>query len=141
MGYFLFWGALFVIAVAAEIASLQLISIWFAVGAAGAFTAALFDMGFTGQLAIFVLVSLFLLIITRPILAKLRVKHAPAMNADKDIGESAVIIEEVNAARGTGRARINGVDWMAVSETGEVLPPDTIVTVTDVQGAKLIVRG
>ena len=140
MGYLFFWGARFVIAVIAELVSLQVISIWFAVGAAGAFTATLFDVGFTGQLAIFVLVSVFLLLITRPLMAKIRVKNAPAMNADKDIGKSAVVIEEINALRGTGRVRINGVDWIALSESGEMIAPDTVVTVTDVQGAKLIVR-
>lgn len=139
MGYLIFWGIVFVLALILEMLSMQLTSIWFAVGAAGAFAAAFFGIGIIGQLAIFVLVSLILLLATRPLLAKLRVKHAPPMNADKDIGGTAVIIETVDALHGTGRARINGVDWIAVSLNGDILPEKTVVSVVAVDGAKLVV--
>lgn len=135
-----FWGVVFVLMVIAEFASMQLVSIWFAVGSLGAFFAAMARLSFTGQLAIFVLASVLLLAVTRPLLKKMMVKTVVPMNADKEIGSSAVIIEEVNAAVGTGRVRLNGVDWMAVSEDGTVLPVNTIVIVQQVQGAKLIVR-
>ncbi|MBR6107351.1 MAG: NfeD family protein [Oscillospiraceae bacterium] len=140
MFYLMLWGTVFVFAVLAEFATLQLISIWFAVGAAGAFTAAFFDVGFTGQLGIFVAVSVILVLATRPLLKKLKVKRTPALNADREIGDTAVIIEEVNPALGTGRARSNGIDWIAVSENGAVIPKETIVMITAVEGAKLIVR-
>lgn len=136
----IFWAVLFVLLVIAEFASMQLVSIWFAVGALGAFFAAMAGLEFIGQLSIFVLASLLLLVMTRPLLKKLTVKTVVPMNADKEIGSSAVIIEEVNAAVGTGRVRLNGVDWMAVSDDGAVLPVNTVVTVQQVQGAKLIVR-
>ena len=140
MMYLIFWGVVFVISLIAEIASMQLISIWFTVGSVGAFIAAMKGVGFPGQLGIFVIISLALLLVTRPLLARLRVNQEPRTNADKNIGETAVIIEEDNSALGTGRARIGGVDWIAVSETGEILPAEAIVTVTRVEGAKLFVR-
>lgn len=134
-----FWGVLFVLLVIAELSTMQLVTIWFAIGSLGAFFAAMSKLGFTGQLAIFVLVSVILLAATRPLLKKLMVKNVVPMNADKEIGATAVIIEEVNAAAGTGRVRLNGVDWMAVSQDGSILPENTVVTVQQVQGAKLIV--
>ncbi|MBQ8920992.1 MAG: NfeD family protein [Oscillospiraceae bacterium] len=140
MQYMILWGVIFVLAVIAELASLQLVSIWFAVGAVCAFAAAFFGMGFTGQFGLFVAVSVVLLIATRPLLKKLRVKQAPPMNADRDIGDTAVVIEEVNPALGTGRARTNGIDWIAVSEDGSVIPKETVVLITAIEGAKLIVR-
>lgn len=140
MGYLIFWGVIFVAALIAEIASMQLVSIWFAVGAAGAFIAAMLNLGFAAQLAIFVLVSVILLLVTRPMLAALRVKRQPRTNADLNVGETAVVIEAVNPALGTGRARLGGVDWMAVSETGSIIPAETIVMITRVEGAKLYVR-
>lgn len=135
----IFWGIVFVLMVIAECASMQLVSIWFALGSLGAFIAAMLNLGFTGQLAIFVLISLVLLIATRPLLKKLRVQRIVPTNADKEIGATAVIIEEVNAAMGTGRVRLNGVDWIAVSENETILPVNTVVIVRQVQGAKLIV--
>ena len=55
----IFWAVLFVLLVIAEFASMQLVSIWFAVGALGAFFAAMAGLEFIGQLSIFVLASLF----------------------------------------------------------------------------------
>jgi len=140
MQYMILWGAVFVITVIAEFASLQLVSIWFSVGSVAAFAAAFFKLSFTVQLGIFVAVSVVLMVATRPLLKKLRVKRTPPMNADRDIGDTAVIIEEVNPARGTGRARSNGIDWIAVSEDGSVIPKETVVLITAIEGAKLIVR-
>ena len=140
MGNMIFWGAVFVIMLLAEIASMQLVSIWFAVGAAGAFIAAMMNISFAGQLAVFVAVSVILLLLTRPLLAKLRVKQQPRTNADLNIGESAVVIEEIDPALGKGRARLGGVDWIAVSEAGSIIPAEAVVIVTRVDGAKLVVR-
>ena len=119
---------------------MQLVSIWFAVGAAGAFVAAMMNVSFAAQLAIFVIVSVLLLLLTRPLLTKLRVKQQPRTNADLNIGETAVVIEDIDPALGTGRARLGGIDWIAVSESGENIPVDTVVMVTRVDGAKLFVR-
>ena len=140
MGYLIFWGAVFVVMLIAEFASMQLVSIWFAAGAAGAFAAAMLNLSFTAQLLIFVILSVFLLLITRPLLAKLRVKQQPRTNADLNIGQTAVVIEEINPALGTGRATLGGVDWIAVSESGNNIPAKTVVMVTRVDGAKLVVR-
>ena len=140
MVYLIFWGVIFAATVIAEVMSMQLVSIWFAFGAAGAFAAAFGGWGFTAQLAVFVAVSGVLLLITRPLLKKLRVKHTPPMNAEKGIGETAVVIEEIDPERGTGRARQGGIDWMAVSETGTVIPLNSIVIISRIDGAKLIVR-
>jgi len=139
MFYQFLWGTIFVLSVIAELATLQLISIWFAVGAAGAFAAAFFNLGFTEQFGIFVGVSVVLVLATRPLLKKLRVKKTPALNADRDIGDTAVVIEEINTTRGTGRAKCNGIDWIAISEDGTVIPTDAIVVIRAIEGAKLIV--
>lgn len=140
IGYLFFWGILCAVMVIAELLTLQLVSIWFAVGAIGAFFMAFSGFDFTAQLAVFVIVSIALLLVTRPLLRSIRVNRIAPMNADKGIGETAVVIEQVDPAHGTGRARTNGVDWIAISETGEVLPVDTIVRITSIDGAKLIVR-
>ena len=136
----IFWGVIFVATVIAEVMSMQLVSIWFAFGAAGAFCGALAEWSFTAQLGIFVLISALLLLITRPILKKLRVRLVPPMNAEKGIGETALVIEDIDPALGTGRARQGGIDWMAVSETGCIIPKDSIVVISKIDGAKLIVR-
>lgn len=135
----LIWGILCVVLILLEGFTMQLVSIWFAAGALGAFFVALAGGGMVAQLAVFAAVSALLLLLTRPILMKMMVKKAAPTNADLDIGETAVVIEEVNGELGTGRARRNGVDWIAISATGDVIPTDTVVIIKGVQGAKLIV--
>jgi membrane protein implicated in regulation of membrane protease activity len=62
-------------------------------------------------------------------------------NADLDIGESAVVIEEINENTGSGRVTLKGVDWSAVpAVSGSIIPKGSIVTVKKVQGAKLTVE-
>ena len=62
-----FWGILFVLTVVAEIASQQLISIWFAAGSLVALVAAMFGVPIWLQAVLFVAVSALLLFLTRPL--------------------------------------------------------------------------
>ena len=138
--YLIFWGIIFILAAIAECTTMQLIPIWFAVGALAAVIAALCGLGFTAQFAVFVFASFLLLLLTRPLLRGLKVKNVAVMNAQRDIGASAQVIEEINPALGTGRVRVNGVDWIAVSEMGDVIPKDSVVIISQIDGAKLVVH-
>ena len=52
-------------------------------------------------------------------------------NADAVIGRKAVVTEDINHAAGTGRVRIDGDDWKAVSATDAVIKKGTEVKVID----------
>ncbi len=134
------WGIIFAIMVIVELSSMQLVSIWFAAGAVAAFVAALLDATLWVQLVLFVAVSIILLIATRPLLKKFRVDKTHPTNMELDIGKTAVVIEEINNSTDKGRARLNGVDWKAVSSDNEIIPKDSIVKVKDIKGAKLFVE-
>ncbi len=124
----LFWALTTLAFIIAEIITIQLVSIWFAAG------------GFVGELVIFIVTSALLLLITYPLLKNWRhVKHV-GTNSELEIGKTASVIEEVDQLKGTGRVRLNGVDWSAVSADGDdIIPVGAIVTVVRVQGAKLFV--
>ena len=68
MQYMILWGIVFAVMVIAELATFQLVSIWFAAGAASAFIAAMCGFGMGFQLFMFIVVSVLLLSVTRPIL-------------------------------------------------------------------------
>ena len=89
---------------------------------------------------IFLLSSGLFLAISWPMLKKARNKGFVSTNADLDIGKKAVVIEEISQDAGTGRVTLNGVDWSAISADGSVIPKDSVVTVTEVNGAKLKVQ-
>lgn len=134
------WLILFVAAVLIEAATTALISIWFAVGSIAALAAAAFGAPVWLQLIVFAVFAAVMLIFTRPMLKKLFPKKFTPTNTELSIGKSAVVIEDINNSLGTGRVRLNGVDWMAVSANDRIIEKDTVVTVKEINGAKLTVE-
>lgn len=135
-----FWAVAFVVFLIAEIATLTaLVSVWFAVGALAAMISVIFfDISFVWQLAVFVIVSTVVLIITRPFVRKVQGRKF-ATNYELDVGKQAVVIEPINNQLGQGRVKLDGVDWLARSENGELIEQGAVVTIKVVDGSKLIV--
>lgn len=137
----LFWAALVVVFVIVEIATVQLVSIWLAAGSLVTMVCSyIFDIPLVGQLLIFLVSSAIFLLISWPLLKKARNKGYVPTNAELDTGKKAVVIENIDLNAGTGRVTLNGVDWSAVSADGSVIPKESVVTVVEVQGAKLKVQ-
>lgn len=135
---FLIWGGLFVVTVIAEIASQQLISIWFAAGSLAAFLSACFNAPIVVQIFLFVLVSVLLLLCTRP-LAKKFLSFGIKNTNMQEIGRIATVIQPIDPVKNTGRVRLDGVDWLAVSQDGTPISAQSSVQIEAVDGCKLIV--
>ena len=136
------WAILVIAFVIAEVATVQLVSVWFAAGALVTMILVFFfDIPIIGQVGIFIGSSALFLALTMPyIIRKRKKKGYIPTNSELEIGRTARVIEEINADNGTGRVRVGGVDWSAVSADDAVIPDDTVVTVTAVNGAKLTVK-
>ncbi|MCR5718867.1 MAG: NfeD family protein [Oscillospiraceae bacterium] len=133
------WGIIFAAAVVAEAVTLQLVTIWFAAGALGAFIAAALGMPFAVQAVIFTGVSVLLLCLTRPLLRSFRVRNVIPTNADAEVGKLAVVTEDINNSQDTGRVRIGGVNWRARSSQEESISKGTSVRVTAIEGTTAFV--
>ena len=92
---FLLWGGLFVLTVLAEFATQQLVSIWFAAGALAGFLAACFGASPVVQIVLFVVISVVLLIFTRPIVRRIFSFGIKDTN-NQEIGRIAVVIQTVD---------------------------------------------
>lgn len=136
------WAILIAVFVIVEFCTLQLVSIWFAIASLVTLICTLcFDnLSLVGQLAIFVLTSLILVVATLPLIRKRLNKAHIVTNSELEIGKKALVIEEINSDMGTGRITLNGVDWSALSADGSVIPADSVVTVNEIKGTKLIVK-
>lgn len=135
------WAALVVLFVIIEVTTVQLVSIWLAAGAMATVLFCCFtDVGLFGQLVIFTVTSGICLAITFPFLRKRLKKGYIATNSELEIGKSATVIEMIDPDRNSGRVTLNGVDWSALSADGSIIPANSIVTVTEVKGAKLVVK-
>lgn len=136
----IFWLILFVILLIIEIATMGLTTIWFAGGALVAFLAAHIGFGVVVQVLVFLIVSILLLVLTRPIAVKFFNQERQKTNAESLIGQKAVVKEEINTLQATGRVEVNGMEWSAKTEGPGIIEADTIVMIHGIQGVKLIVE-
>lgn len=134
------WIVVFAAALIIEAASFALVSIWFAAGALGALIAAAVGAPFWLQLIIFGILAGLLLIFTRPLLKKLFPNKFIPTNSELEVGKTAVVIENIDNETGSGRAKLGGVNWAAVSADGEKISAGETVTVKEIRSAKLVVE-
>lgn len=134
------WIALTIVFAVIEALTLQVVTIWFAVGSVGAIIANVVHASPLIQLIVFVALSILTLVIARPYLKKFTKTKTQPTNADVCIGKQAVVTEEINNTLATGQAKICGIVWTARSANdGIVIPEGAVVTVKAIEGVKLIV--
>lgn len=137
----IFWLILFVVLLIIEILTLGLTTIWFAGGALVAFILAFVGFDLPVQIIVFLLVSILLLVLTRPVAIKFFNKERQKTNAESLIGQKAVVIEKIDTLHGVGRAEVNGMEWSAkADEAGQIIEAGEIVVIEGIQGVKLIVK-
>ena len=135
------WLILLACFLVVEAITVGLTTIWFAGGALVAAIASGMGAGTLMQWLLFLIISLVLLIFTRPLAMRYMNKGVPKTNVNSLIGERAVVIQKINNLEQTGQVRINDIEWMARTSSDEVtIPEHAIVTIEDVQGVKLIVK-
>lgn len=137
----MYWLVLFVILLIIEILTMGLTTIWFAGGALIAFVAGVLGFGTIVQIIVFVVVSVILLIVTRPIAVKYFNKERQKTNAESLIGQQALVLEDIDTLQSKGRVEINGQEWSAkTDEPDGRIEKNTVVVIDGIQGVKLIVR-
>lgn len=137
----IFWLILFVVLLIIEIFTMGLTTVWFAGGALVAFVLAFAGLGLPVQIIVFLLVSILLLVLTRPIAIKFFNQERQKTNADSLIGQRAVVLETIDTLHGTGRVEVNGMEWSAkVEDATAVIEAGTVVSIEGIQGVKLIVK-
>lgn len=135
------WLLIAAILIVFELISLGLTTIWFAGGAFVASIAAIAGAGLPVQIILFLVVSIGLLLITRPLAVKHLDSKTEKTNAEGLIGQTALVLQEINNLQETGQAKINGMEWTARAKNNEeIIPVGTAVTVVEIQGVKLIVE-
>ena len=132
--------AVFVLLIVIELATMGLTTIWFAGGAVAGFIASMLGANVVIQAVVFFVVSIVLLIFTRPFAVRYINSNKTKTNIDGLIGQEALVLEEINNIRETGCARLEGKEWTARSVDDTVIPADTVVIVERIEGVKLIVK-
>ena len=141
MEFAVYWLIALIVFLVIEAATLGLATIWFAGGALVALIVAMCGAGLGIQVASFLVVSLVLLIFTRPFAVRFLSKDTLKTNVDRVIGMEGVVTEEISNLAGTGKVSLGGNIWTARTENeGGTIPVDAVVAVLRVEGVKLIVK-
>ena len=123
-----------------EILTMGLTTIWFAGGALVAAITAFLRLSFPVQFAAFVIVSLVLLLITRPIATRYINEKAIRTNVDSLIGQNCLVTQAIDNLRAQGQVTVKGQSWSARSWKEDVsIPENSIVRIEKVSGVKVIV--
>lgn len=134
------WLGVLAAAVILELATTQMVSIWFAIGALAAFIAALAGVEQLWiQIIIFVVVSAIAVAITRPLVKKMINKKAEPTNADMVIGKTGIVTEKIDNLAPSGLVKVNGTVWTARSLDDSVIEENEKVIIKEIRGVKLLV--
>jgi len=138
------WIALMLLLLGIEAATAQLTTIWFALGALAAAivaaTTANHDKTILMQVLVFVVVSALALAATRPLVKKFTLKKVHRTNADRNIGEKALVTETINNIEGKGAVKVKGIVWTARNVSDCPVEAGGYVEIVAIEGAKLIVK-
>ena len=136
----LIWLAILIAFLVVEMATVGLVSIWFAAGALAALLVTIAGGGPGLQIIVFLLVSIVLLIATRPLADKYVNARVQKTNVEQLLGKCVVITERVCNSEQTGTAFIDGKEWTVRTESDAVvIEKGQSAEILSVSGVKLIV--
>ena len=139
--FIVLWVLLIIAFVIGELISVGLTSIWFAAGALAALLLALLGVGPLVQFAVFLIVSIVLLLSTRSWAQRFINSRTQKTNADSIIGQTIRIAERVSNRDQTGMAIVHGQEWTVRARSDdEVIEKDQNAKVVEISGGKLIVE-
>ena len=133
------WLIAAIVLVIVEICTAGFGSICFAIGAGfAALVAGLAPESYTWQILVFAVVSLLTFIFLRPVVIKFLERNSKDVktNADALIGKKALVSEDIDSVAHTGRVKVDGDEWKAITEDGsniekgkevEIISRDSII--------------
>lgn len=134
------WLIVLIVFAVGEAVSVGLTSIWFAVGALGGLIAAGLGAPPWVQVVVFLVLSGLTMLLVRPLAKKYLTPRYQPTNADRVIGKTAVVTEEIDNLKGTGLVSISGQAWTARSAHDVVIQSGREVKVLRIEGVKVFVE-
>ena len=113
----IYWIILFLVFLFIELATVNLVTIWFAVGAMIAFIVSIFTDSVGVQLLVFVVSSILALGITLPLVKKIKKsKKIEPTNLDRLLGKTVEVVKEIKPNH-YGEVEVFGSIWMATGDS------------------------
>ena len=133
----IFWFVAFVVFLVIELVTVNLVTIWFAIGAVLAMLSSLLTDSIFIQACVFLFSSVVVLLLTRPLMKKFKGFDRVPTNSDRVIGKVGEVTVKIEKNK-YGEVKIFGNRWTATSN--QVLEVGEHVKVKAIDGVKLIVE-
>ncbi len=137
MNLTLTWLIIFIFLIFVEMATVNLVSIWFAIGAIASCILSIYVDNLIIQLGCFVITSTICLILTKSIISKIKNHKITPTNLDRVIGDIGIVTEDLDEFN-NGEVKVDGKTWTATSK--ETLKVGTKVKIVSLNGVKLNVK-
>ena len=135
------WLIITVVLSLIEIFTMGLVTIWFAAGAVVALIMSLIGAPLWLQATLFLVVSIVVLVLVRPIATSHFNNRLKKTNIDAVIGRKLIAKTDIDNLHGMGKVDMDGSTWIAASSMDNVIiHQGEEVRVVEVQGVKLIVE-
>lgn len=132
------WGAVFIITLIIELETADLTTIWFCFSSLITFICALTFATPIVQLIIFAVLSLILIIATKPLTNRFTKNEMVRTNADRVIGMIGVVTKEITRGE-IGEVKVENSLWRAINNEGLTFEVGEQVTIDGIVGIKVVV--
>lgn len=135
------WTFVLILSVLIEAATATLTTIWFMPAGFICLILSIFEVSIPIQVAAFVVLGIITLVLSKTVFKKrLMPREKVPTNADRIIGQKAIVTVEINNMTPSGEISVAGQHWTARSSTGEPIGLGEQVSVVRIEGVKAIVN-
>ena len=138
--YPVFWLVLGLALAIIEALTIQVVAIWFSLGSLAAIIPAMLGAPIWVQVLVFVAVATLTLLFTRKFAMRFLVVKHQHTNADRVIGETGVVVADIENDTAEGRVAVMGLNWSARSTDNKHIAVGQKVKVISIDGVKLMVE-
>lgn len=132
------WAVIVVASVVIEISTINLTTVWFAIAGVVSLILAVFKVELVWQIVAFLVLSIVLLFLTRPLINKITRKNSAHTNADRIFDRVGFVTKEITTDE-IGEVKVDEDIWRAISYDNEPLEVGQKVVIKSFDGNKVIV--
>lgn len=133
----LFWVIIILALSIIEVATINLVTIWYVASAIVALITSFFIDSFEIEFSIFVILGTIFLVTTKKTLDKLVKEHHEKTNLDRIVGMEGIVTEDISRNR-IGAVKVDGKEWSATAN--KKISAGEIVKVLEINSTKLKVE-
>ena len=125
-----------------EMATVGFFIFWFGVGALFSMIVSIFiPESIPIQCAVFVITSVILLFLTKPLVNKFTKKDKKIdTNSYSIIGKTGIVTQDINPIHSVGLVKVSGEVWSAKTTDGSIIEKGSEVKVIKIDGVKVVVE-